>query len=139
MVKEFPFNLKVYIKTRPNLRADEMTAFIGFGFLEKLFDSDKAIEDEYVTLSYPERWINILEQRILYKKIAARCPNMKEVTIVTHSVYIIQCTPNRCAFMTDKASDYPDSLDTDIRFCPTVDNVGPTFGIRGVHFLGNTN
>jgi hypothetical protein len=53
-------------------------------------------------LSFPEHWLNILEQRQLFERLEKYCPNLKHVRIKTHSVYIIQCTPNTCAYMMDK-------------------------------------
>lgn len=122
--------LKVYVKTRPNLRADEMTVFVGQQFLINLFDKSdydmSSIED--VMIYYPERWLNILEQRALLSAIETRCTNIKTVTILTHSVYIIQCTPNGCLFIIDKSSDYPEiSYSNGVRYCPEEDEVGLQF------------
>lgn len=67
--------------------------FIGRGVLESIFDKMEMREDvKTLLLSFPERWLNIIEQRSLYKRLEAYCPNLKSVMIKTHSVYIIQVT-----------------------------------------------
>ena len=96
--RELPFELEVYIDTRPYMRDDsvEMEMYLGRRVLENLFDYMQEVDDTTLALSYPERWLNILEQRQLYKRIEKYCPKMEKVMIITHSVYIIQCTPNTC-------------------------------------------
>ena len=94
--------LKLLVKTRPNLRTNEMTIYVGFGFLQNLYDTEKDLtETDRILLEYPERWLNIIEQRALYNMIFERCPNVEEIMILTHSVYIIQCTPAQCCFIID--------------------------------------
>lgn len=116
--------LTVHVYRRPNLRNDEMTLYLGYGFLIDLFDHpDKDMSNiETVVLQFPERWLNILEQRALYDAVVQRCPNMKSLHIATHSVYIIQCTPNKCCFIIssddDNLKDYPEvSYTPSIRYC----------------------
>jgi hypothetical protein len=124
----YSFDLKVVVKTRPNLRDNEMTSMMGFSFLEKLFDSIDILDNEKIYLEYPERWLNILEQRVLFDACAKRCPKLKELTVLTHSVYIIQTTPNTCAGIVDKTTDYPDiSYDIGVRYCPPI---GPDPGLQ---------
>lgn len=113
--------LTVHLATRPNLRDDELFVYIGQKFLMDLFDDpDKDLTTTTkVQLIYPERWLNVVEQRILYDAILDRCPNIAEIFIKTHSAYILQCTPNGCAFIIDKPSDYPDqSYKRDARYSP---------------------
>lgn len=114
--------LNVLTFTRPNLRDDEMFAYIGQSFLSELFDSEKDLTDtKEIQLLYPERWLNILEQRALLEAISQRCPNVEKITITTHSVYIMQCTPNGCLFVCDKASDYPETKYVPgVRYCPPI-------------------
>ena len=114
--------LKVLTYTRPNLRDDEMFAYVGQLLLSELFDSDKDLTDtKQIQLLYPERWLNILEQRALFEAIKVRCPNVESIKITTHSVYIMQCTPNGCLFLCDKASDYPETkYAPGVRYCPPI-------------------
>lgn len=113
--------LEVRVFTRPNLRDDEMISYVGQNLLRDLFDyPDKDLSQMTdITLIYPERWLNILEQRVLLEALKDRCPNAEKIVIVTHSVYIIQCTPNGCCFVCDTASNYPDQGYTrGQRYCP---------------------
>jgi hypothetical protein len=98
-----------------------MTAMMGFGFLERLFDQECEMNDEEVYFEYPERWANLIEQRILYKKIEQRCPNMEKVTILTHSVYIIQCTPNGSVKIMYNKGEYSGKESIHTRACPLPD------------------
>lgn len=95
------FELEVYIDTRPNLRDDsvERDSYLGRRVLECIFDHMKEFDDEYLTLSYPERWLNIIEQRVLFKRLGKYGTNLKKVTVLTGSPFIIQVTPNESARM----------------------------------------
>ena len=114
--------LTVHTYTRPNLRDGEMLLYLGQGLLSDLFDSDKDITDTTeIQLYYPERWLNILEQRALFDIIMDRCPNIRKIMITTHCVYIMQCTPNGCLFICDKASDYPEcKYEPGVRYSPPI-------------------
>jgi hypothetical protein len=46
-----------------------------------------------VVLYFPERYMNIVEERCLFDRLAHFCPNLESVEIMTQSVYIIQCAP----------------------------------------------
>lgn len=93
---EFPVDrLLVVVEKRPNLKDGNQffmcagmkqyaEAFTGF----KIFIDQKSFH-----LEYPERWLNIVEQRVLYQALRLTYPNCS-FTIRTHSVYIIQCTRN---------------------------------------------
>ena len=96
----FPFQVTVYIQRRPHMRDEnlEYQLHIGQHILRQIFDEeriDHSVTD--VTFYYPERWMNIVEERILFQRLQHYCPNLKTVDIVTQSVYIIQCTPSGCA------------------------------------------
>jgi hypothetical protein len=120
-MSDLNYRLIVLIKTRPNLRTDEMTVFIGQMFLSTLFDSEDVMSHKEVTLMYPERWLNVLEQRALFDALndRTRCPNLVEVNIITHSVYIIQCVSNEHISIIDRSSDYPETpWGPDIRYSP---------------------
>ena len=101
---QFPFGLKVFIFKRPNLRDDglEMEAYLGRGVLESLFDRMEMRPDVTdLVLSFPERWLNIVEQWALYRRLVKYCPNLKTVEIKTHSVIIIGGTYNTSCYIVD--------------------------------------
>jgi hypothetical protein len=101
--------LIVHTVTRPNLRDDEFFVFVGQQFLRDLFDGDGDMSSYVnVTLQCPERWLNILEQRALLMAVQVRCPKLQKLHIVTHSVYILQCSPNGTVFVIDDPSEYPE-------------------------------
>jgi hypothetical protein len=89
------FKLEVLIYRRPNLRDStvEMEMYMGRNILDNLFDT--MIVDTSVTscyFSFPETWLNVVEQRSLLSRIEKYYPNIEQVKIKTHSVYIIQMT-----------------------------------------------
>ena len=91
----YPFNITVYVYRRPNLRDQglEMEMYMGMDFIRTCFDKMEVREDiTTVNLSFPERWLNIIEQRSIYERAKKYCPNLKNLVIKTHSVYIVQCT-----------------------------------------------
>lgn len=91
----YPFDIKVYVQRRPHMRDEnlEMMMHFGLGILKRIFDEERVDESiSSATFYYPERWMNIVEERSLYDRLAKYCPNLKKVEIVTQSVYIIQCT-----------------------------------------------
>lgn len=117
------YDLTVRVFTRPNLREGEgeMMMYMGKGVLDNIFDICKV--DEKTTsihFEYPERWANILELRALVYRIPILYPNIKKVTIVTHSVYIIQCVQSEHIRVYDNPSEYPDGgySDLTVRYCP---------------------
>jgi len=92
----YPFELSVYVQRRPHMRDDnlEYVLYAGQGILRQIFDDERV--DESVTEAkfyFPERWMNIVEERSLFMRLEKYCPNLKKVEIVTQSVYIIQSTP----------------------------------------------
>jgi hypothetical protein len=106
-VKDKEINLKVYIYTRPHLRDAglEFELQMGRGVLESMFDKMEVRPDvKTLFLSFPENHLNILEQRVLYARCEVYLPNLKALTIKTHSVYIIQCSPNHCCHIVDDPS-----------------------------------
>jgi hypothetical protein len=94
--------IKVIVYRRPNMFKvqDNLFSLAGYGELKKAF-SDEAYKTEHkrLTLFYPERFLNIIEQRSLFSRLEA-C-GYEEVEIATHSVYIIQCTPNGCCLIVE--------------------------------------
>jgi hypothetical protein len=68
---------------------------MGTNVLRSIFDKMEMLPDvKEVFLSFPENWLNIIEQRVLFQRLGHYCPNLEKVTIKTQSVYIIQCTPH---------------------------------------------
>ena len=92
----YPFELNVYIQRRPHMRDDnlEMVSYVGRSILDQIFDQER-VDDSvtYAKFYFPERWMNIVEERSLFNRLEKYCPNLKRVDIITQSVYIIQCTP----------------------------------------------
>lgn len=87
--------LKVLIYQRPFLRDEglEYEKYMGLDVLASIFDKMEMRPDvDDLFLSFPEQWLNIIEQRALYKRLEHYCPNLEVLTIKTHSVYIVQCT-----------------------------------------------
>lgn len=96
---KLPFDLVVHIYRRPFMRCDnlEMELYVGQGILRNLFDEMRVDETTTsITLSFPERWCNIVEERSIYSRLQKYYPNLKSVFIKTQSVYIIQSTPAGC-------------------------------------------
>lgn len=96
MSYSYPFKIEVNVQRRPHLRDDnlEYQLHIGQGILRQIFDQERV--DTSITEAqfyYPERWMNIIEERSMFDRLQKFCPNLKNVTIVTQSVYIIQSTP----------------------------------------------
>ena len=89
--------LEVIVYTRPNMFEVQNNLFnlVGYNILESLF-SDPKFKDESrnLTLYYPERFLNILEQRELIKRLEVQ--DYYKVKIVTHSVYILQTIKAEC-------------------------------------------
>jgi hypothetical protein len=105
--KEIDYMLKVY--TRPNLRdgTHEMLLYVGKSILDNIFDK-KQIDEKTtsVGLYYPETWCNIPELQCLLNFIVYFYPNLEELTITTHSVYIIQNTRREQCGIYDDVSKY---------------------------------
>jgi hypothetical protein len=98
-MNKYPFKLEVFVQRRPHMRDDnlEYQLHVGQMVLRQVFDEERI--DPSVTkveFFYPERWMNIVEERSLYDRLVKFCPNLKEVRIITQSVYIIQSTQADC-------------------------------------------
>lgn len=94
---DFPFELLVCVQRRPHMRDEnlEFQLHVGQQVLRQIFDNERVNPSvTEVEFFYPERWMNIVEERSLYQRLVRFCPNLKRVRIVTQSVYIIQCTPS---------------------------------------------
>lgn len=105
---KYPFDLTVYVYRRPNLRDEglELEMYLGMQFLRTCFDDMKIDPNiTVVNLSFPERWLNIIEQRSIFERAAKYCPNLKSLVIKTHSVYIIQCTEKENCFIVQEGEE----------------------------------
>jgi hypothetical protein len=109
----YPFEILVYVNRRPHMRCEslEYELHMGKTQLENLFDHER-VDDKTTSiyLAYPERWLNIVEERSIYDRVKRLYPNLKTLTIKTQSVYIIQCTAakNIRIVTTEKERDYVD-------------------------------
>lgn len=145
----YPFELKMYVFTRPNLRDAglDMERFLGGGVLNSIFDKMEQRPDVTdLFLSFPESRLNILEQRALFPRLARYCPNLKEVTVKTHSVYIVQCVDAKNIGIVDSAGDIPEEGPDDRKLyhedppCKLIDLNGLTvFGKDGVTIVNKSS
>lgn len=138
MHNRLKFELEVIIYRRPNLRDDalEFEMFMGQGVLRKLFDSMEMMPElEHLFLSFPERWLNIIEQRQIFDRLAMYCPNLKTVKIKTHSVYIIQCTPNTCAKLIRDEDAVVSASQSDLTTRLYAENKGNLFNLNGLNIV----
>ena len=109
-------DLKVYIYRRPHMRDEslEYELHMGTNVLRSIFDKMEMLPDvKEVFLSFPENWLNIIEQRVLFQRLGHYCPNLEKVTIKTQSVYIIQCTPNGSCLIINGDNDGCQETDKD--------------------------
>jgi hypothetical protein len=133
--RTYPFNIEVIIYRRPHLRDDALNfeAYMGYGVLESLFDKMETIFVKDIFLSYPERWLNIIEQRQLFNRLRRYCPMLESVKIKTHSVYIVQCTSNECAKLVKDSSLDIDQMNESIKqYCK---NEGNLFDLTGLNVM----
>lgn len=84
--------INVTVFRRPNMFVvnENMYNMLGYGELKNLFTIEGyKTTHKTLTLYYPERFLNIIEERALLQ----RCEDAgyEEVNIITQSVYIIQC------------------------------------------------
>lgn len=82
-------NLLVYVYRRPNMFkvSDNLYNMIGYGELESMFSIEGYKSSGHLTLYFPERFLNILEERAL----VSRCKECgySDVVIITHSEHIL--------------------------------------------------
>jgi hypothetical protein len=101
----YGYEIIVYGYTRPNFLDDsfEFESYMGCAQLRNMYLPKGKIDTktDSIFLSFPERWLNIVQERCIYEKIKYFYPNVKKVTIKTHSVYIMQCTPSDCMQIVD--------------------------------------
>lgn len=84
--------INVTVFRRPNMFVvnENMYNMIGYGELKNLFTIEGyKTTHKTLTLYYPERFLNIIEERALLRR--CKDAGYEEVKITTQSVYIIQC------------------------------------------------
>ena len=88
-------DIEVLVFRRPNMFKvnGNLYNMMGLGELENLFTiEDYVCEPQVLELYYPERFLNIVEQRALLTRIVKA--NYTKVRIITQSPYVIQCSKN---------------------------------------------
>ncbi len=125
--------IQLYVYKRPNMFKVQESYFnlVGYGELEKMFTIPNYKTDhEELTLYFPERFLNIVEQR----KLPARCVDAgyKKVTIDKHSVYIIQCVKS------DQIGIFDQDLPTDESFKNSHDDIGLPSPDEGLQVVGGS-
>lgn len=108
-----PYELTVRVHRRANLLSPdvEMTQYIGYDILQTLFVREQVAPSiKRVHLFFPERWLNITQERSIFMRLEKFCPNLEKVEIDTGSVYIIQCVSNNNMqiIVSQEESDYVD-------------------------------
>ena len=104
----YPFTIKVFVQKRPHMRDDNLEYLfcIGTSVLRQIFDKEVIdLTVTKLTLYFPERYMNIVEERSLYNRLAHFCPNLKTLEIMTQSVYILQCTPSKNILMLESPDE----------------------------------
>ena len=89
-------DIEVIVFRRPNMFKVNQNLYnmMGVGELEKLFTIENyECEPQALELYYPERFLNIVEQRALLQRIE-NAKNYTECRITTQSTFIIQCSTN---------------------------------------------
>jgi len=92
--------VKVIVDRRPNMFDvhRNVLSFVGLSQLEQLMtDPEFKVQGGVLDLLYPERFLNVIEQRLLLER--AENAGFDSVNIETHSVYIIQTVDNGNAFI----------------------------------------
>ena len=117
-LKNGEIELKVLLHNRPYLRDDnlEFKFMVGYSCLKKIFDNmiiDESIKR--VELYFPERNINILEQRQLLGRIFTYFPNINWIYIETHSPFIVQSIPNGHVFVVQYENQVKDTSNHEIK------------------------
>jgi hypothetical protein len=70
----------------------------GLGVLQTLFDVEsppELLNIKQVSFWYPERYLNIVEERSLLRRLDKSCPQLEQVEIITQSVYLLQTVSNK--------------------------------------------
>ena len=91
--------LKVYVYRRPNLFnvQESLYSLIGYGVLKSLYTDENytAPEDDRTLLLYfPERFLNILELRVLVQRLEKA--GFEDVVISTGNEHLLTTVPSEC-------------------------------------------
>ena len=94
------FKLTVYVTRRPWMRDPNLEYMFtqGLGVLQTLFDVEsppELLNIKQVSFWYPERYLNIVEERSLLRRLDKSCPQLEQVEIITQSVYLLQTVSNK--------------------------------------------
>lgn len=113
----YPFKIKLIVTPRPHMRDDNLEYLfcMGTSVLRQVFDQEVVDPTvKKVVLYYPERYMNIVEERSLYSRFVKYCPNLESVEIMTQSVYLIQMTRRENILIIEHPDDsgYPQESDT---------------------------
>ena len=86
--------LKVIVVRRPNMFLVNMNMYnmVGVSIMESIMHDPDYKDSGSLTLYYPERFLNIVESRILVDRI--RKAGIEDLHIVTQCVYIMQTVNN---------------------------------------------
>ena len=83
--------IKVTVFKRPNMFKVQNNTLnmIGYNHLEEIYSNPEYIvKGGTLQLFFPERFLNILEQRVLIER--AEKAGFEQLEVITHSVYIVQ-------------------------------------------------
>lgn len=113
------YDLKLYVYQRPDMRSPqiEFIGYIGKIALDNMFEY--MITDEITTelfFVFPERFLNIIEERCLYSRIEKFYPNVTKVIIMTQSVYLIQCTKREDVLIVQPNDGKPIMMESDVDY-----------------------
>lgn len=100
-------NLKLHVFKRPDMFKvnENLYNMVGYEELKNLFliEGYKTTHKS-ITLYYPERFLNVLQERALTKRLEDS--GFENVDIVTHSVYIIQTVDNNNIWIYNNDDNY---------------------------------
>ncbi len=126
--------IQCLVYTRPNmfLVNSNMYNMIGVGELQRLFAGEvdfRVNPGSTLRLFYPERFLNIVEERQIM--VRAEKAGYAEVEITTHSVYILQTVDHKYIRIVD-SEDFTQFAESDTGKCSN-DIVGlPNDSVLGV-------
>ena len=113
---------EVIVLRRPDFLADdfEYESYIGVGVMRNCF-KEYIVKDDVtdITISFPERWLNIIERRMLFNRISQYYPNLKTLLIKTHCPILIGCVPNKYAYLLTAENDVINNPDVTSMADPT--------------------
>lgn len=123
-------NIQVRVHRRPNMFKVQESLYnlMGYGELEQLFTNpDYKVDGGSLHLWFPERFLNVVEQRKLIERIETA--GYETAVIETHSVYIIQCSSNVVIYehVMPGDSGFKNSIDT-LFGLPSGDTIGVVGG-----------